>query len=131
MLDITSSHRDTFFSIYLFDNTVTNSHHMCLHMRSCTMCLFFCTSSEKWKKALCRIYVFESKSIDMNENNSPRKKKKRFSVCTAEDVEAASKKKVSKNTLTAVNLAFQVFEDWVTHSSYVGGRCYKVRSLVT
>ena len=76
----------------------------------------------------------------MDENNSPRKKKRRlslslsknrerFSVCTAEDVEAASKKKVPKNTLTAVNWAFQVFEDWVTHSSYVDGRCYKVEDL--
>ena len=76
----------------------------------------------------------------MDENNSPRKKKRRlslslsknrerFSVCTAEDVEAASKKKVPKNTLTAVNWAFRVFEDWVTHSSYVDGRCYKVEYL--
>ena len=75
---------------------------------------------------------FESKSISFYENNSPCKKKKRLSlslsknrerflVCTAEDVEAASKKKVPKNTLTAVNWAFQVFEDWVTLFSYVYG----------
>ena len=57
----------------------------------------------------------------MDENNSPRKKKRRlslslskyrerFSVCTAEDIEADSKKNLPRNTLTAVNWAFQVFD---------------------
>ena len=101
--------------------------------------VFFFAHVHRKRRKLC-VGPFESKSIDMDENNSPRKKKRRlslsrsknrerFSVCTAEDVEAALKKKVPKNTLTAVNWAFQVFEDWVIHSNYVDGRCYKVEDL--
>ena len=41
----------------VFDDTVTNSHHVCLTMRSCTMCCVFFLFKERGEKALCRIHL--------------------------------------------------------------------------
>lgn len=55
--------------------------------------------------------------------------KKRFTRCTTEELETASKKKIPKNTSVAVNWAFRVFSDWVKVSSDVEGREFEVQDL--
>ena len=51
-----------------------------------------------------------------NTVNGTTKGKSRFLVTSAEDLDRASKKAIPRNTTTAVNWAFRIFQNWVTHS---------------
>ena len=59
------------------------------------------------------------------------KKSERFTVCSSEDLQRASKKAVPKNTTVAINWAFRLFEDWVSHSNELEGHCYSVEDLLS